>query len=379
MISRFKWSLIIGSFLYHTFAELISFRAPGKRARLCLSPQISRLPCWPILDFGPNLNRTPGLGIYQQHSKQVFSNVYSVLFKRIRKAPSKHWWHSAMDEPGRTVKIEVPDEVDDSEDVHAEVCIHPEHHREDGGEQDDHRHHLDELEDKLYRRCFDKVTCWNKIKDFYFSWWLLSGWRPLRGWQGGRGGGRGGGDHINGPQGILNFHGGQKEGWKDIGGEVAKDYLQTWRPWKPSLLGPRCEQNGPEIKTGHGQEYLERDRQEPRWLHLLRGVQAVCCQSPPQSDTKHPKVKVLALLGSGQMHPNLWKGIHYGQLSALHFSRACIWSPKRAQNRGFQRTSTFWLLAAFQFNLKHFFYFCCSNRWWCLNFPWILIFFLCLY
>ena len=64
-----------------------------------------------------------------------------------------------MDEPGRTVKIEVPDEVDDSEDVHAEVCIHPEHHREDGGEQDDHRHHLDELEDKLYRRCFDKVTC----------------------------------------------------------------------------------------------------------------------------------------------------------------------------------------------------------------------------
>ena len=64
-----------------------------------------------------------------------------------------------MDEPGGTVRIEVPGEVDDSEDVHAEVCIHPEHHREDGGDQDDHRHHLDELEDKLYRRCFDKVTC----------------------------------------------------------------------------------------------------------------------------------------------------------------------------------------------------------------------------
>jgi len=62
-----------------------------------------------------------------------------------------------MDEPGRAVRIEVPGEVGDSEDVHAEVCIHPEHHREDGGEQDDHRHHLDELEDKLYRRCFDKV------------------------------------------------------------------------------------------------------------------------------------------------------------------------------------------------------------------------------
>ena len=69
-----------------------------------------------------------------------------------------------MDEPGRAVRIEVPDEVGDSEDVHAEVCIHPEHHREDsvvsnGAEQDNHRHHLDELEDKLYRRCFDKVTC----------------------------------------------------------------------------------------------------------------------------------------------------------------------------------------------------------------------------
>ena len=63
-----------------------------------------------------------------------------------------------MDEPGRTVRIDVPGEVGDSEDVHAEVCIHPEHHREDGGDQDDHRHHLDELEDKLYRRCFDKVT-----------------------------------------------------------------------------------------------------------------------------------------------------------------------------------------------------------------------------
>ena len=64
-----------------------------------------------------------------------------------------------MDEPGGTVRIDVPDAVNDSEDVHAEVCIHPEHHREDnGGEQDDHRHHLDELEDKLYRRCFDKVT-----------------------------------------------------------------------------------------------------------------------------------------------------------------------------------------------------------------------------
>ena len=83
-----------------------------------------------------------------------------------------------MDEPGRTVKIEVPDEVDDSEDVHAEVCIHPEHHREDGGEQYDHRHHLDELEDKLYRRCFDKVNCLvqrrsytyrNKFKVLYFS------------------------------------------------------------------------------------------------------------------------------------------------------------------------------------------------------------------
>ena len=41
-----------------------------------------------------------------------------------------------MDEPGRTVRIDVPDAVDDGEDVHAEVCIHPEHHQEDGGDQE---------------------------------------------------------------------------------------------------------------------------------------------------------------------------------------------------------------------------------------------------
>ena len=72
-----------------------------------------------------------------------------------------------MDEPGRAVRIEVPGEVGDSEDVHAEVCIHPEHHREDGGEQDDHRQHLNELEDKLYRRCFDKVTCSVQWKSYF--------------------------------------------------------------------------------------------------------------------------------------------------------------------------------------------------------------------
>ena len=78
-----------------------------------------------------------------------------------------------MDEPGRAVRIEVPGEVGDSEDVHAEVCIHPEHHREDGGEQDDHRHHLDELEDKLYRRCFDKVTCSIKEENQSFVYFML--------------------------------------------------------------------------------------------------------------------------------------------------------------------------------------------------------------
>ena len=71
-----------------------------------------------------------------------------------------------MGEPdNKTVKIQdevidIPDHRDE-DDVHAEVCIHPGRHREDSGfsngEEDDAQHRLSELEDKLYRRCFDKV------------------------------------------------------------------------------------------------------------------------------------------------------------------------------------------------------------------------------
>ena len=79
-----------------------------------------------------------------------------------------------MGEPdNKTVKIQdevidIPDHRDE-DDVHAEVCIHPGRHREDSGfsngEEDDAQHRLSELEDKLYRRCFDKVRL--------FFWFLF--------------------------------------------------------------------------------------------------------------------------------------------------------------------------------------------------------------
>ena len=71
-----------------------------------------------------------------------------------------------MGEPDTAVKIndeviEVPDDKEEEgDDVHAEVCIHPGRHREDSGfsnGEDDVQQRLSELEDKLYRRCFDKV------------------------------------------------------------------------------------------------------------------------------------------------------------------------------------------------------------------------------
>ena len=71
-----------------------------------------------------------------------------------------------MGEPKEAVKIqdeviEVPDDKEEEgEDVHAEVCIHPSRHREDSGVsngEEDVQQRLSELEDKLYRRCFDKV------------------------------------------------------------------------------------------------------------------------------------------------------------------------------------------------------------------------------
>jgi len=72
-----------------------------------------------------------------------------------------------MGEPAEVVKIqdeviEVPDDKEEGvdDDVHAEVCIHPGRHREDSGfsnGEDDVQQRLSELEDKLYRRCFDKV------------------------------------------------------------------------------------------------------------------------------------------------------------------------------------------------------------------------------
>lgn len=62
-----------------------------------------------------------------------------------------------MGEPDRDEVIDVPE----ADDVHAEVCIRPDCHREDSGfsndGEDNVQHKLSELEDKLYRRCFDKV------------------------------------------------------------------------------------------------------------------------------------------------------------------------------------------------------------------------------
>ena len=69
-----------------------------------------------------------------------------------------------MGEPGhKTVKIqdeviEVPDnKEEEGDDVLAEVCINPRHHSEDSGFSNGEDEKLSELEDKLYRRCFDKV------------------------------------------------------------------------------------------------------------------------------------------------------------------------------------------------------------------------------
>ena len=84
-----------------------------------------------------------------------------------------------MGEPdNKTVRIqdeviEMPeDRKGEGDDVHAEVCIQPGHHREDSGfsngEEDDAQHRLSELEDKLYRRCFDKVTFSTTTNSF--SW-----------------------------------------------------------------------------------------------------------------------------------------------------------------------------------------------------------------
>ena len=75
----------------------------------------------------------------------------------------------AMGEPDKVVKIqdeviEIPNkkEGEEEDDVLAEVCIDPGHHHEDSGfsngEEDDEQHRLSELEDALWRRCFDKVT-----------------------------------------------------------------------------------------------------------------------------------------------------------------------------------------------------------------------------
>ena len=57
------------------------------RASLCLSPYIFETPCWPlspcpILDFGPNLNWTPGLGICQRHfmAARVLNERYKTRF-----------------------------------------------------------------------------------------------------------------------------------------------------------------------------------------------------------------------------------------------------------------------------------------------------------
>ena len=57
------------------------------RASLCLSPYIFETPCWPlspcpILDSGPNLNWTPGLGICQRHlmAALVLNERYKTRF-----------------------------------------------------------------------------------------------------------------------------------------------------------------------------------------------------------------------------------------------------------------------------------------------------------
>ena len=69
-----------------------------------------------------------------------------------------------MGEPGqKSVKIqdkviEVPDtKEEEGDDVHAEVCVQPGRHREDSGFSTGEDEKLSEMEDKLYRRCFDKV------------------------------------------------------------------------------------------------------------------------------------------------------------------------------------------------------------------------------
>ena len=69
-----------------------------------------------------------------------------------------------MGEPGqKNVKIkdeviEVPDTKEgEGDDVHAEVCIQPGRNREDSGFSTGEDEKLSEMEDKLYRRCFDKV------------------------------------------------------------------------------------------------------------------------------------------------------------------------------------------------------------------------------
>ena len=94
-----------------------------------------------------------------------------------------------MGEPGRDEVIDVPE----ADDVHAEVCIRPDCHREDSGfsndGEDNVQHKLSELEDKLYRRCFDKVT--SLIWKYPLQLGTRSGGRSLwRRQSGCRGGGR---------------------------------------------------------------------------------------------------------------------------------------------------------------------------------------------
>ena len=91
-----------------------------------------------------------------------------------------------MGEPAEAVKIqdeviEVPDDKEEGvdDDVHAEVCIHPGRHREDSGfstnGEGDVQQRLSELEDKLYRRCFDKVVfSMHKQAPEYISFFFLN-------------------------------------------------------------------------------------------------------------------------------------------------------------------------------------------------------------
>ena len=71
------------------------------------------------------------------------------------------------------------EEEGEGDDVHAEVCIHPGRHREDSGfstnGEDDVQQRISDLEDKLYRRCFDKVifSMHTQAPAYFFSFFSI--------------------------------------------------------------------------------------------------------------------------------------------------------------------------------------------------------------